>query len=67
MSGFGRGLADFQYEQKPASVRKAGEGEGNEHALFHPHPEFLTLIPRVEIHPSPLKGEGMQKLIDNES
>lgn len=23
-----------------------------------PHPEFLTLVPRVEIHPSPARGEG---------
>ena len=28
-------------------------------AKYHPHPEFLKLHTRFEIHPSPLKGEGI--------
>jgi len=47
-----RGEADFQYEQKPASARKSGEGECNQRTLLHPHPEFQALVPRTEIHPS---------------
>lgn len=30
-------------------------------SLLHPHPEFLALVPRAEIHPSPLKWEGASK------
>ena len=73
-----RGEADFQYEQKPASIRKAGEGECNKYALFHPHPIFLTLVPRVEnlsqndtqsfcsAESSPLNGEGVRMLVTKE-
>ena len=53
-----RGEGDFQNEQKPVSIRKSGEGVRDQYTLFPPHPEFLTLIFRAEIHPSPLKGEG---------
>lgn len=59
-----RGEADFQDEQKPASARKPSEGECNKYALFHPHLEFLKLVPRFEIHPSPLKGEGCERLMN---
>jgi hypothetical protein len=52
------GEVDFQYEQKPASIRKSGEGCCNQRSFFTPHPEILTLVPRVEFHPSPTRGEG---------
>ena len=53
------GEVGFQCEQKPASIRKAGEGFRNLHTLFTPHPEFLKLVPRFEIHPSPTRGEDV--------
>ena len=56
-----RGEADFQYERKPVNIRKTGEGAYQGCTSFHPHPKFLTLIFRVEIYPSPLKGEGRIK------
>lgn len=54
-----RGEVCFRLEQKYAKVRKQGEGAYNINNLFHPHPEFLALLTRAEIHPSPLKGEGV--------
>jgi len=58
-----RGEVGFRLEQKSAKVRKQGEGECNKCSFFHPHPEFLVLVPRAEIQPSPLKGEGPRKLV----
>lgn len=56
----------FQYEQKPANIRKKGEGNCNVSELFNPSPEFLKLVPRSEILPSPSRGEGnARKLLGN--
>lgn len=55
------GEAAFQCEQRIANIKKAGEGNCMIRKTFNPSPEFLKLIPRFEILPSPSRGEGKQR------
>jgi len=50
---FDERVACFQLEQRPAKVRKQGEGCRNQRSLFTPHPIFQALVPRTEKSPLP--------------
>lgn len=57
------GEVGFQYEQRSASIRKAGEGWCNKHAIFYPSPFFLRLVPHLEKSPLPQGARMFERLM----